>query len=123
MKNIITALALAAICTQSLNAQSLQHAYRDFLRVGVSVNQWEVKAENAVKEGVKYTGAYSTDQTANYPLIAQHFGWVVPENVSHEVLPRHLYRCHFDKVVQFLYKSRQIVFFGLMLAMFRVLCS
>ena len=80
MKNIITALALAAICTQSINAQSLQHAYRDFLRVGVSVNQWEVKAENAVKEGVKYTGAYSTDQTANYPLIAQHFGWVVPEN-------------------------------------------
>lgn len=80
MRKIITVLALAVICVQGIDAQSLQHAYRDFLRVGVSVNQWEVKAEKAVKEGISYSGAYKTDQTSDYPLIAQHFGWVVPEN-------------------------------------------
>lgn len=79
MKTFISALALA-ICTTNVNAQSLQHAYRDFLRVGVSVNQWQVKAEEKVKDGISYSGAYKTDQTADYPLIVQHFGWVVPEN-------------------------------------------
>lgn len=80
MKRFISALAMAAIFANSASAQSLQHAYRDFLRVGVSVNQWQVKAEDKVKEGVVYSGAYKTDQTADYPLIAQHFGWVVAEN-------------------------------------------
>lgn len=73
-------LALAAFLTTTLSAQSLKDAYAAYWRMGVSVNQWEVAAEKAVKEGISYSGASSLDQTADYPLIAQHFGWVVPEN-------------------------------------------
>lgn len=73
-------LALVAFLTTTLSAQSLKDAYAAYWRMGVSVNQWEVAAEKAVKEGISYSGASSLDQTADYPLIAQHFGWVVPEN-------------------------------------------
>ena len=51
MKTFISTLALA-ICTTNINAQSLQHAYRDFLRVGVSVNQWQVKAKKKIKKKI-----------------------------------------------------------------------
>ena len=66
--------------TPATSSDSLQEAYQDYWRTGVSVNQWEVKAEEAMKEGVQYSGASSLDQTADYPMIAKHFGWVVPEN-------------------------------------------
>lgn len=83
MKKILF-LALVAVvclgCKETAEVQSLQEAYKDYWRTGVSVNQWEVQAEDSVKEGVSYSGAVSLDQTADYPLIAQHFGWVVPEN-------------------------------------------
>ena len=63
----------------TLCAQSLQDAYRNYWRMGVSVNQWEVKGEGAVGN-LSYSGGVSADQTAHYSAIAQHFGWVVPEN-------------------------------------------
>lgn len=72
--------ALAAVCTCQAAAQSLAEAYRDYWRMGVSVNQWEVKAEDKMKEGVSYSGASSLDQTADYAIIKQHFNWVVAEN-------------------------------------------
>lgn len=73
-------LALVAVFVGTVHAQSLQEAYRDYWRMGVSVNQWEVKAEKAVGDNLSYSGGVSADQTAHYQAIAQHFGWVVPEN-------------------------------------------
>ena len=83
MKKILSLVLVAVVCLgckETAEVQSLQEAYKDYWRTGVSVNQWEVQAEDSVKEGVSYSGAVSLDQTADYPLIAQHFGWVVPEN-------------------------------------------
>ena len=83
MKKILFLAAVTALCLSCSKKQapsSLQEAYADYWRTGVSVNQWEVQAEKAMKEGVAYSGASSLDQTADYPMIAQHFGWVVPEN-------------------------------------------
>lgn len=84
-KNLI--LFLFATCSCSVvqaqgvdSSCGLKDAYRDYWRMGVSVNQWEVKAEKAKKEGISYSGATSLDQTADYATIARHFGWVVPEN-------------------------------------------
>jgi len=73
-------LALMAVLVGTVHAQSLQEAYRDYWRMGVSVNQWEVKAEEAVGGNLSYSGGVSADQTSHYQAIAQHFGWVVPEN-------------------------------------------
>lgn len=73
-------LALMAVLVGTVHAQSLQEAYRDYWRMGVSVNQWEVKAEEAVGSNLSYSGGVSADQTSHYQAIAQHFGWVVPEN-------------------------------------------
>ncbi|MBR6202999.1 MAG: endo-1,4-beta-xylanase, partial [Bacteroidaceae bacterium] len=69
-----------AVLVGTVHAQSLQEAYRDYWRMGVSVNQWEVKAEEAVGSNLSYSGGVSADQTSHYQAIAQHFGWVVPEN-------------------------------------------
>lgn len=80
MKKAFNILFWAVLGTSNLHAQSLQEAFGDYFRMGVSVNQWEVKAEKEVKEGISYSGAVSLDQTANYEHIARHFGWVVPEN-------------------------------------------
>ena len=80
MKKALYLLAGLAFSAQWANAQSLQEAFGDYFRMGVSVNQWEVKAEKEVKECISYSGAVSLDQTANYEHIARHFGWVVPEN-------------------------------------------
>ena len=79
---IIATVALVSLLCASCcrNNCSLQEAYADYFRMGVSVNQWEVKAELEKKAGVTYSGASSLDQTADYPMIAKHFGWVVPEN-------------------------------------------
>lgn len=79
---IIATVALVSLLCASCcrNNCSLQEAYGDYFRMGVSVNQWEVKAELEKKAGVTYSGASSLDQTADYPMIAKHFGWVVPEN-------------------------------------------
>ena len=87
-KSILSLVGILAVCAAYVGCKqaspatsdSLQEAYADYWRTGVSVNQWEVKAEKTLKEGVAYSGATSLDQTADYPMIAQHFGWVVPEN-------------------------------------------
>lgn len=81
MKKILF-LALVALCSACSKQPptSLKEAYSGYWRMGVSVNQWEVKAEESMKAGVAYSGASSLDQTADYPTIAKHFGWVVPEN-------------------------------------------
>ena len=84
MKQLIFLAAVALLVVgcdaPSTPSKSLQEAYQDYWRMGVSVNQWEVQAETAMKDGVSYSGASSLDQTADYPMIAHHFGWVVPEN-------------------------------------------
>lgn len=80
IKQRLNIIVLAVFCTCQVFAQSLAEAYRDYWRMGVSVNQWEVKAEMTMKEGVSYFGAYRLDQTADYAIIRQHFNWVVAEN-------------------------------------------
>lgn len=83
MKKILIIALVAGLCActkQQTTTDSLQEAYQDYWRTGISVNQWEVQAEEALKEGVGYSGATRLDQTADYPMIAKHFGWVVPEN-------------------------------------------
>lgn len=84
MNKILSLAAVALLCVGCSNEKpeplSLQEAYADYFRMGVSVNQWEVQAEESMKEGIGYSGASSLDQTADYPMIAKHFGWVVPEN-------------------------------------------
>ena len=73
MTKFLYLLAGLAFSAHNANAQSLQEAFKDYFRVGVSVNQWEVKAEKEIKEGISYSGAVSLDQTADYEQIAQHF--------------------------------------------------
>ena len=80
MKMKFNLLVVAAVFVGTAHAQSLKDAYRDYWRMGVSVNQWEVKAEEAVGSNLSYSGGVSADQTSHYQTIAQHFGWVVPEN-------------------------------------------
>ena len=80
MMKKLNLLVMAATFACTVGAQSLQSAYRDYWRMGVSVNQWEVKSEQAVGTNLNYSGGVSADQTSHYQAIAQHFGWVVPEN-------------------------------------------
>ena len=84
MKQFLFIAVAAVLCVacdpKPQSPQSLQEAYSNYFRMGVSVNQWEVQAEDSMKEGISYSGAISLDQTADYPMIARHFGWVVPEN-------------------------------------------
>ena len=79
MKRYVFIAALAALYGCA-DAQGLKDAYRDYFRMGVSVNQWEIKAEQEVNTKFDYSGRVSGDQTANFPMIAKHFGWLVPEN-------------------------------------------
>ena len=84
-KHFLTALLaisyIGVLTAQSVDSSiGLKDAYRDYWRMGVSVNQWEVKAETELDNRFDYSGATRLDQTADYPLIAKHFGWVVPEN-------------------------------------------
>lgn len=78
LKTIIVAAGLAA--SAQAQAQSLAEAYRNYWYTGVSVNQWQVQAEKAGEQKFDYTGMVSTDQTSDWPLITQHFNWVVAEN-------------------------------------------
>lgn len=80
MNKTLLSTALLASCFSFANAQSLKEAYRDYWRTGVSVNQWEVKAETKPMANHDYTGMVSLDQTANFPTVVEHFGWIVPEN-------------------------------------------
>ena len=73
-------LPAAAIAALPLQAQSLAEAYRDYWYTGVSVNQWEVAADDNGKNEHDVTGFIANDQTADWPVITRNFNWVVAEN-------------------------------------------
>jgi len=64
----------------TLNAQTLKDAYRDYWYTGVSVNQWEVAAEENAKNDRDYTGFISADQTKDWNVVVENFNTVVAEN-------------------------------------------
>ena len=59
---------------------TLKDAFRDYWRMSISVNQWQVKAETPSNSQVDYTGMVGLDQTSDWDMITRHFGWVVAEN-------------------------------------------
>ena len=74
---------LFVICHLSFSpagAQSLCEAYRDYWYTGVSVNQWQVAADPSGSNEHDVTGQVSNDQTADWPIIAENFNFVVAEN-------------------------------------------
>lgn len=74
-------LAMAFATTTAVQAQtSLAEAYRDYWYTGVSVNQWQVKADLTGANEHDVTGQVSNDQTADWPVIVNNFNWVVAEN-------------------------------------------
>ena len=74
-------MAALACCCHSMTAQTtLWEAYRDYWYTGVSVNQWQVEADNSGANVHDVTGQVSNDQTADWPVIAKNFNWVVAEN-------------------------------------------
>jgi len=74
-------MAVLACCCHSMTAQTtLWEAYRDYWYTGVSVNQWQVEADNSGANVHDVTGQVSNDQTADWPVIAKNFNWVVAEN-------------------------------------------
>ena len=81
MKKRLLLILLAGMLTMPSFAQTmtLKEAFRDCWRTGVSVNQWQVKAETAMPK-LDYTGMVSLDQKADRVVITKHFGWVVAEN-------------------------------------------
>lgn len=74
---ILLSLALPA---SFLHAQTLQEAYRDYWHTGVSVNQWEVAAEENAKNEHDVTGFVSSDQTSDWNVVVSNFNTVVAEN-------------------------------------------
>lgn len=74
---ILLSLALSA---SLLHAQTLKDAYRDYWYTGVSVNQWEVTAEENAKNEHDVTGFISSDQTADWNVVVNNFNTVVAEN-------------------------------------------
>ena len=74
-------MAALACCCHSMTAQTtLWEAYRDYWYTGVSVNQWQGEADNSGANVHDVTGQVSNDQTADWPVIAKNFNWVVAEN-------------------------------------------
>ena len=59
---------------------TLKDAFRNYWRMSISVNQWQVKAETPSNSQAEYTGMVGLDQTSDWDMITRHFGWVVAEN-------------------------------------------
>ena len=59
---------------------TLKDAYQKYWYTGVSVNQWQVKADETGANVHDVTGQISNDQTADWPIIVKNFNWVVAEN-------------------------------------------
>ena len=76
----LVVVTLPLFATGTVSAQTLREAYRDYWYTGVSVNQWQVKADNGEGRKFDVTGHISNDQTADWPLIVNNFNWVVAEN-------------------------------------------
>lgn len=108
------AAALLASCggAQKANDQadatdSFYKAYEDCWYTGVSVNQWEVAADNKMAEGRDYTGMVSADQTSNWDKITQNFNWLVAENcMKSEVVHPERNRYDFTLADQFVDKAK-----------------
>ena len=80
-KNIFLPLALMlAVSLTPAKAQTLKDAYRDLWYTGVSVNQWEVAADESGRNDHDVTGMISGDQTKDWDIITRNFNWVVAEN-------------------------------------------
>ncbi len=75
----ISVLALWSVAL-TCGAKTLKEAYRDYWRMGMSVNQWEVGIDGSTPSNLPITGFTGRDQTVDFPIIASHFGWVVAEN-------------------------------------------
>ncbi|MBQ9677635.1 MAG: endo-1,4-beta-xylanase [Prevotella sp.] len=67
-------------CCLNTAETTLTDAYRDYWYTGVSVNQWEVEAEQNATNVFDVTGFVSGDQTADWAVIEKNFNWVVAEN-------------------------------------------
>jgi endo-1,4-beta-xylanase len=76
----LVVVTLPLFAAGTVSAQTLREAYRDYWYTGVSVNQWQVKADNGECRKFDVTGHISNDQTADWPLIVNNFNWVVAEN-------------------------------------------
>ena len=76
----LVVVTLPLFAAGTISAQTLREAYRDYWYTGVSVNQWQVKADNGEGRKFDVTGHISDDQTADWPLIVNNFNWVVAEN-------------------------------------------
>lgn len=76
----LVVVTLPLFAAGTVSAQTLREAYRDYWYTGVSVNQWQVKADNGEGRKFDVTGHISNDQTADWPLIVNNFNWVVAEN-------------------------------------------
>ena len=81
-KNLRLIVGLLAVMTTELAMaqSSLSEAYRDYWYTGVSVNQWQVQADQQGDNAFDVTGHVSNDQTADWPVIVKNFNWVVAEN-------------------------------------------
>ena len=71
---------IVALASQAVGAQTLKDAYRDYWYTGVSVNQWQVAADNTGGNAFDVTGHISNDQTRDWDVITKNFNWVVAEN-------------------------------------------
>lgn len=76
-------LAGAALTVNAAFAQqpTLRDAYRDYWDMGVSVNQWQVKAEaKSLITQQDFSKDTPADQTKDWETIVRHFNYVVAEN-------------------------------------------
>ena len=83
MKHLRTALLTTAtvVATAAFAQQiTLKDAYRDYWNTGVSVNQWQVKANSKSLADQTITGGIDTDQTIDWDVIVRNFNYVVAEN-------------------------------------------
>lgn len=76
-------LAGAALMVNAAFAQqpTLRDAYRDYWDMGVSVNQWQVKADaKSLITQQDFSKDTPADQTKDWETIVRHFNYVVAEN-------------------------------------------
>ncbi len=79
-KGTLSLLTLTLAGSLTVNAQTLKDAYQNYWFTGVSVNQWEVAAEDNGKNEHDVTGFVSGDQTADWAVVKANFNAVVAEN-------------------------------------------
>lgn len=81
IRNILaTATATLSAATALAQTATLKDAYRDYWYTGVSVNQWQVKADAKSAIDNTFTSNAAADQTADWDVIARNFNYVVAEN-------------------------------------------